>query len=616
MPRPRRRQPDPARFPPCARCGQRYPGGADGWPEGRVCKYCYLQARLRTGTCAGCGALTSLPGLNPTGQPTCTRCSGIPARFRCGCGREVTAGERGRCWWCVLAGLVTDVLAGPGGQVPARLRPLAEGLVSMRRPQSGVVWLRRSTATRETLRDLARGRIPYSHAALDAAGADRAVEYLRSLLVRYGVLPPRDRRLADFQRWSAAKLDGIGNAGHRQLLERFLRWRLLRHLRSGSTTAAPLGHGPYQRAKQRLTVAIAFLAWLADRGRHLGECTQHDIDAWFGTGPTTRRHVITFLSWARQQRIIRDVDVPVTSTGGAEARPVGPDARLAAIRRLLLDQTLPPGDRIAGCLVALYGQQVSKIAALRTAEVSCAAGATRLKLGADWLDVPEPVATLLRQHLGNRTNMTTAANPASSWLFPGQLGGDHRSYRRLVRVLHQLGIPERRAVWPPGASSSATHHPQSSPTRWASHRAQRCATRSSAAPTGPPTPLAGVLAPRTSAVMGTCLLAVTRNCLETANPVAERDYPQSYGDSRSALRASAPAMSVRRERTLDWLSGAAACATSHWCSVHWRAPRLDPDQVQARPLLSRRMAASGGACRGCPAGGPQPVQQDGGGSRD
>ena len=175
--------------------------------------------------------------------------------------------------------VVTDALAGPGGEVPTRLRPLADGLVSMHRPQSGVAWLRRSAIARETLRDLAQDRMPCSHAALDGAGADRAVEYLRSLLVRYGALPPRDRRLADFQRWAAAK---------------------------------------------------------------------------------------------------------------------------------------------------------------------------RLKLGADWLDVPEPVATLLRQHLRNRTNMTTAANPASPWLFPGQLAGEHRSYRRLVRVLHQLGIPARAsrlAAW-------------------------------------------------------------------------------------------------------------------------------------------------------------------------
>lgn len=450
MPRPRHRQPDPARFPPCVRCGQCYPGGADGWPEGRVCKYCYLQARLRAGICADCGALTSLPGVNATGQPTCTRCSGIPARFRCGCRREVTAGERGQCWWCVLAELVTDVLAGPGGETPSHLRPLADGLVSMRRPQSGVVWLRRSAITREALQDMAHGRIQCSHAALDALGADRAVEYLRCLLVRYGVLPPRDRRLADFQRWAAAKLDAIGNAEHRQLLERFLRWRLLHHLRSGAASVEPVSHGPYQRAKQRLTVAAAFLAWLDGRGRQLGDCTQHDLDEWFGTGPTTRRHVITFLSWAHQQRIIRSVGVPVISTEGREAPAPGPDARLAAIRRLLLDETLIPGDRLAGCLVVLYGQQASKIAALRTAEVSCTDDTIQIKLGADWLDVPEPVATLLRQHLRNRCNTVTSVSPASPWLFPGQLAGEHRSYRRLVRVLHQLGIPVRAgrlAAW-------------------------------------------------------------------------------------------------------------------------------------------------------------------------
>jgi hypothetical protein len=383
---------------------------------GRVCKYCYLQARLRTGSCAGCGALTSLPGLNTTGQPACPRCGGIPARFRCGCGREVTAGERGRCWWCVLAELVTDVLAGPGEEVPAHLRPLADGLVSMRRPQSGVAWLRRSTIACQTLRDLAHGRLLCSHAALDAVGTSRAVEYLRCLLVRYGVLPPRDRRLADFQRWAAAKLDGIGNAGHRQLLERFLRWYLLRHLRSGSTAAAPLSHGPHQRAKQRFTVAAAFLAWLADRGHQLGECTQHDLDSWFAAGPSTRQHALTFLSWARRQRILR---------------------------------------------------------------------------GADWLDVPEPVATLLRHHLCNRSNMTTAANPASPWLFPGQLAGEHRCYRRLIVILGRLGIPARAsrlAAWhqlvrqaPPAvladalgvSPDTATRHALLAGADWAAYASRR-----------------------------------------------------------------------------------------------------------------------------------------------
>jgi hypothetical protein len=72
-----------------------------------------------------------------------------------------------------------------------------------------------------------------------------------------------------------------------------------------------------------------------------------------------------------------------------------------------------PATASPACLVTLYGQQVSTIAALRTTDTCCADGAIRLRLGAGWLDVPEPVAALLRQHLRDRTNMTTAANPAS-----------------------------------------------------------------------------------------------------------------------------------------------------------------------------------------------------------
>ena len=173
------------------------------------------------------------------------------------------------------------------------------------------------------------------------------------------------------------------------------------------------------------------------------------VNGWFASGPSTRQHALTFLSWARQQRILRGVELPVIHTETETPAPA-PTTRLAAIQRLLLDDALAPGDRVAGCLVVLYGQQVSKVAALRTTDVSCTGDVTRLKLGTDWLDVPEPVATLLRHHLRNRGNMTTAANPASPWLFPGQLAGEHRSYRRLVRVLHQLGIrarASRLAAW-------------------------------------------------------------------------------------------------------------------------------------------------------------------------
>ena len=138
------------------------------------------------------------------------------------------------------------------------------------------------------------------------------------------------------------------------------------------------------------------------------------------------------------------------NTSGTDTAPPASRARLEAIRRLLLDQTFALDDRIAGCLVALYGQQASRIVTLRSTEVSCADAAMRITFGTGWLDVPEPVATLLRRHLRNRRNMTTAANPTSPWLFPGQLADEHRSYRRIVHVLRQLGVPTRAtrlATW-------------------------------------------------------------------------------------------------------------------------------------------------------------------------
>jgi len=175
----------------------------------------------------------------------------------------------------------------------------------------------------------------------------------------------------------------------------------------------------------------------------------------------------------------------------AASPPPAPAVRLAAIRRLLLDDALALEDRIAGCLVVLYGQQASRIAALRTSEVSCADAATWLKLGADWLDVPEPVATLLRHHLRDRSNMTTAANPASPWLFPGQLAGEHRSYRRLIVILSRLGIPARAsrlATWhqlvrqaPPAvlanalgvSPDTATRHALLAGADWAAYASRR-----------------------------------------------------------------------------------------------------------------------------------------------
>ena len=289
MPRPRRRPPVPPGSRPA-------PPAASATPAARTAGR--RGGSASTTTCTpGCAPApapaappsTSLPGLNPAGQPACTRCSGIPARFRCGCGREVTAGERGRCWWCVLTGLVTDTLTGPGGQVPPGCGRWPTGWC----PCTARKAASRGCAQHDNARDLAgpgRDRMPCSHAALDSLGTGRAVEYLRLLLVRYGVLPPRDRRLADFQRWAAAKLHAIGNEGHRQLLNRFL-----------LAPAAPPAVGHHCGAAR-------------PRPLPAGQAAPHRGDRVPGLAGWPRRHLVTAPSTTSTRR-----SAPVSPPGGTSS---------------------------------------------------------------------------------------------------------------------------------------------------------------------------------------------------------------------------------------------------------------------------------------------------------
>jgi len=135
--------------------------------------------------------------------------------------------------------------------------------------------------------------------------------------------------------------------------------------------------------------------------------------------------------------------------------------------------------------------------------------------------VPEPVAALLRQHLRGRSKMTTAATPASPWLFPGPLAGEHRSYRCLVRVLHQLGHPARAS----GLAAWRELVREAPPAVLADTLGVSAGTAMRRAPLGGADWSAyDMLLPR-------------RSCLETVNPSIERDYPH---DLRRLLNRGRP----------------------------------------------------------------------------
>src|SRR5439155_13075602 len=126
---------------PGARCGDCHrPYGH--WPEGLVCEYCARLGMRTSGTCAKCGHVGALPGLDDKRSPICRVCSGISLPLDClRCGAEGQLYRAGTCIRCALADDVDLLLGGPQGIIPSPLRPLADAIKTMPSERSGITWL-------------------------------------------------------------------------------------------------------------------------------------------------------------------------------------------------------------------------------------------------------------------------------------------------------------------------------------------------------------------------------------------------------------------------------------------------------------------------------------------
>jgi integrase len=164
-----------------------------------------------------------------------------------------------------------------------------------------------------------------------------------------------------------------------------------------------------------------------------------DIDAWYATAtdPDATR---TFLKWAIASRAMPCLDVPARRH--AERAPISQHRRLALIHRFLTDKRIELRARVAGCLLLLHAQPVSRLARLTLDDIITGDdGQVFIRLGDPPTPVPEPFAAMLTELAANRVNMNTAANPGCQWLFPGQRVGQPLMPIGLRRQLHELGIP-------------------------------------------------------------------------------------------------------------------------------------------------------------------------------
>ena len=402
-----------------------------------MCDRCYRTALATRARCHGCGQTRRLvhpPGLSAT---TCVDCAGIAASHVCvDCGIEDKLYERGRCDRCALRRRVHELLATADTTVPAQLAPVAGAIANAPVARSALNWLRNSAGA-ALLGDIAAGRVALTHDALDAHPRPRAADYLRSVLVAHHVLPDRDDDLARFQHWATDTLTAVDRSADRRLLTTYATWHVTHRLRArAARNTSP--RTPTASARQHLRAASALLDWVAAEGLTLSTVGQGEIDRWLLTGPAAYR-ARDFLLWATEHRHVSAVTVPpvAAATGAA----MHPDTRWQVARRLLHDDTLEPADRVAGSLVLLYAQQLTRIVAMTTNDVVHRDGRVTVRFGAHGIDVPQPLAGLITAlaEQGHRSGI--GAPVTSNWLFPGHQPGRPLHPSHLGRRLRAIGVP-------------------------------------------------------------------------------------------------------------------------------------------------------------------------------
>ncbi|TVL86997.1 hypothetical protein CD790_33905 [Streptomyces sp. SAJ15] len=314
-------------------------------------------------------------------------------------------------------------------------------------PEPGTVlnWLRNSRSARLLADLIATGR-PLTHADLDAtatasrSGA-RVSDYLRGLLIAYQVLPERDELSARI----TLHLDRVTtrHPDHAVLLRSYVRWSLLPRARRHQRLRGGGSKHRIRWAYTRINVAADFLATMAARGLAIGAVTQHQVDAWLAGNPGTRYEVRDFVVWAHRRHHARALEVPHRP----KADPVGldEDSQWDLLHQCLTDAGLPLDVRAAGAILLLFGQHLTRIAALTTTALSTADDTSFLTLDRTPIPLPDSLARLLTDLTKRPAPTGWAANTPSGWLFPGHLPGAHVSSAVLSRRLAAHHIPNRPA---------------------------------------------------------------------------------------------------------------------------------------------------------------------------
>lgn len=456
----------------CRSCGQARPVMA-WWPMGPVCGACCQQIRASPANCPQCGQHQVLLADGPGGARTCGPCAGYPPEFACaGCSGTETTPRRRPCARCAMNQQLHATLAHPALGIPAQLQPLLAAFSDAGSPRSVTGWLAGAGGRLLAALAATAHRRQLTHALLDEQPQTPALHHVRGMLVQAGVLPARDEHLERIEPW-LGKILAARPAHHAALVRPYATWHVLRRARRRSRGAFTMSAAAWARG--RILAALAFLAWLDNRGTTLGAATQADVDDWLD-GATQYRYLLRdFLAWAAARRLAGEITVPALPRSEL-AGLITEDSRWQLLSRCLRDPVIPLDVRTAGALLVLYGQFVSRLTRLTAADIEQHGPDTCLRLDTVPVLLPPRLAALVRAQLDAAP---APRGPGPRPLFPGRPPARPVAPQTLTRRLRQHGIEPRQArntalaAWasdlPPAVLASLLGVHIQTAVNWASH---------------------------------------------------------------------------------------------------------------------------------------------------
>ena len=329
------------------------------------------------------------------------------------------------------------LLSVPGGGIHPQLQPVFDTLVAGPRAQTTLYWTTRSAGP-DILRRMAIGDLPISHQAFEQLPVNRVTSYVRNLLAVTGVLPPFNPELERVPPWLHDYLRSLP-APVADVLRRYATWQVLRRLRRADH-GGTLTHGAISAGRGDIVTVARFLSWLHDRELDLADLTQPILESYSDAHPAPARRLRPFLRWTHSTALTPRVGLPAPPRTLPRVT-VSDEDRWARVETLLHDDTIRLYVRVAGLIILLYAQPVSRVCRMRRQQITVHDhDVVTITFDQVSIELPPPMNQLLIRHLATRGQASYLSRP-DHWLFPGGLPGKHLVTENLRSQLLARGIP-------------------------------------------------------------------------------------------------------------------------------------------------------------------------------